>query len=82
MLAGAEAERIATLWQLAWEDGHVLACSVYRDASGFEMRVEANGVLVTGERCELKPRVMARARALRVSLIRRGWRDQPSVSPA
>jgi hypothetical protein len=72
----ADSEQIATLWQLAWEDTHVLACHVYRDAAGFEMRVESNGVLIAGERCELQPRAIARAQALRVSLVRRGWRDQ------
>lgn len=79
MSADGEPERVATLWQLAWEDGHVLACSVYRDAGGFEMRVESNGTLVAGERCELQPRAIARAQALRVSLVRRGWREHPAI---
>jgi hypothetical protein len=79
MPAHTEAERVATLWQLAWDDGHMLVCCVYRDAMGFEMRVESDGVLVTGERCDLQPRTIARAQALRVSLVRRGWREQPAV---
>ena len=76
MSAPVEPERVATLWQLAWEDGHLLACSVYRDATGFEMRVESNGVLVAGERCDLQPRAIARAQTLRDSLLRHGWRDR------
>ena len=75
MSAHVQPERIALLWQLAWNDS-VLACSVYRDARGFEMRVESNGVVVTGERCDLQPRSIARAQALRTSLLRRGWRDR------
>ena len=71
-----QSQRIAVLWQLAWSDESVLDCSVYRDAGGFEMRVESNGVLVTGERCELQPRAIARAQALRDSLLRHGWRDR------
>ena len=62
-----------------WDDA-VLACSVYRDAAGFEMRVESNGAVVSSERCELRPRAIARAQALRVALVRRGWRE-PSQSP-
>jgi hypothetical protein len=72
----APTARVAVLWQLAWTDDSMLTCSVYRDAGGFEMRLESNGVLVTGERCELQPRTMARAHALRDSLVRRGWREQ------
>jgi len=72
----AHPQRIAVLWQLAWTDESVLDCSVYRDARGFEMRVESNGVLVAGERCDLQPRAIARAQALRDSLLRHGWRER------
>ena len=41
-------EPVAVLWRLAWDDS-VLACSLYRDARGFEMRVESNGIIVTEE---------------------------------
>lgn len=71
-------EPVAVLWQLAWDDS-VLACSVYRDARGFEMRVESNGIVVTEERCDLQPRTIARAHALRSSLLRRGWHDPTTV---
>jgi len=73
MPARVQSERVAVLWQLAWSDGSLLACSVYRDLQGFEMRVESNGELVSGERCDLRPRTMARAHALRDALVRRGW---------
>jgi hypothetical protein len=69
--------RVAILWELAWNDGSMLACSVYRDRQGFEMRVESNGEFVSGERCELRPRTIARAQALHDALVRRGWRDSP-----
>ena len=78
MSTHVQSERVAVLWQLAWDDS-VLACSVYRDARGFEMRVESDGVVVTEERCELQPRTIARAQALRSSLLRRGWRDPAPV---
>lgn len=71
-------EPVAVLWQLAWDDS-VLACSVYRDAGGFEMRVESNGIVVTEERCDLQPRTIARAHALRSSLLRRGWHDPTTI---
>jgi hypothetical protein len=80
MAGDVEPERVATLWQLTWADAQVLACSIYRDAAGFEMRVESNGVLVVGERCELQPRAIARAQALRLSLVRRGWREAPAAA--
>jgi hypothetical protein len=75
-------ERVAVLWELAWTDGCVLTCSVHRAPAGFEMRVESNGALVMANRCDLQPRAIARAQALRVSLLRRGWREQPGDSPS
>lgn len=82
MSAHTVPERVATLWQLAWSDGNVIVCHMYRDATGFEMRVESNGVIVAGERCDLQPRTIARAQALRGSLVRRGWREHATTPTA
>jgi hypothetical protein len=66
---------VAKLWQLAW-NGDSLSCAVYRSGKGFEMRLEsARGTLLT-EKCDLRPRALARMQALRRSLKRRGWEDQ------
>jgi hypothetical protein len=47
-----------------------------------ELRLEsASHVLVT-EPFELRPRMMARARALRESLKRRGWEEPASGAPS
>ncbi len=78
MPASCQPERIAILWQLAWTDDSILACSVYRDACGWQLRLEAGSAVVIAERCELQPRTMARARALRDSLKRRGWHESPT----
>ena len=68
-------ERLATLWSLAWK-GDRLACIVYRSSDGrLQLRVESPGAVVIEERFELQPRMLARARALREALKRRGWEE-------
>ena len=77
MTADAHARPVATLWQLAWNDDRVF-CTVYRCDDGLQLRVEsATGVIVT-EPFDLQPRALARTRALRASLMRRGWQDVTS----
>ncbi len=72
--------RIATLWQLSWNDDRV-KCVVYQSAEGMELRLEsANGVILS-EPFEMQPRAFARTRALRESLKRRGW-CEPGKSPS
>jgi hypothetical protein len=66
--------RVATLWQLAWNDDRV-TCAVYRNAGGFELSVESATAVIISERFTLQPRALARAHALRDSLKRRGWKD-------
>jgi hypothetical protein len=66
--------KVATLWQLAWE-GDRLLCAVYRSEHGLELRLESGGNTVLTEPFDLEPRMLSRARALRQSLVRRGWRD-------
>jgi hypothetical protein len=66
--------RIATLWQLAWNDER-LFCTIYRHKDGFQLRVESATSVIISEPIEIQPRALARTEALRASLKRRGWRD-------
>jgi hypothetical protein len=69
------AHPLATLWNLSW-NGDRLTCVVYRDGDGrMQLRVESPDAVVVDERFELQPRMLARARALREALKRRGWED-------
>jgi hypothetical protein len=73
MTAGGE-PRVATLWEVEWE-GQVLRCAVYRGREGLQLRLESATTTVLAEPFEMRPRSLARARRLRHSLTRRGWRD-------
>ena len=66
--------RVAMLWRLAWNNAH-LSCAVYRDGERLEMRLESLTNVVVKEPFELRPRMLARAHALRDSLKRHGWRE-------
>ena len=69
------AQPLATLWNLAWQ-GDRLTCVVYRGGDGrMQLCVESADAVVIDERFELQPRMLARARALRAALKRRGWED-------
>jgi hypothetical protein len=68
---------VATLWELAWTDDSVLACCVYRDGTGLQLRVESPTTLIFSEPFDLQPRAVARAHALCALLKRRGWIDRP-----
>lgn len=74
MTGAAGPQRVAVLWQLTWRNA-ALACHVYRDAEGLELRVESDAAVIVRERFDLQPRVLARATSLRESLKRRGWKD-------
>jgi hypothetical protein len=65
---------VTTLWRLAWNDDR-LSCSVYRTDTGMELRLESPAATIMNQPFDLEPRSVARARALRDSLKRRGWRD-------
>ena len=67
-------ERVATLWQLAWNDTR-LSCVIYRERGGLLLCIESATAVVLTERFELQPRALARANGLRDGLKRRGWRD-------
>jgi hypothetical protein len=69
-------ERVATLWRLEWNDERLL-CAVYRGAAGLQLCVESPTGIIASERFALRPRAVSRMRALRDSLLRRGWRDLP-----
>ena len=67
---------IATLWKLAWKEDRV-TCAVYRQDGGFQLRLESGTATIFSEPFNLQPRMLARSRALRNSLKRRGWHDPP-----
>ncbi|MNC88586.1 hypothetical protein D3C83_44160 [compost metagenome] len=75
MRSAGGSEPLATLWRLAW-NGDRLACIVYRHGDGrLQLRVEVADAVIVDERFELRPRMLARARALRDALKRRGWQE-------
>jgi hypothetical protein len=76
-MASDEARPVATLWQLALANDR-LFCTVYRGAGGLQLRLESATAVIIEEPFDLEPRMMARTRALRASLERRGWRNAPS----
>ena len=67
---------IATLWKLAWKDDRV-TCAVYRRDGALQLRLESATATILNEPFDLEPRMLARSRALRNSLKRRGWHDPP-----
>lgn len=74
--SGSDPRLVATLWQLSWNCDRI-KCVVYRDGNGLELRVESQNAVILTEPCELQPRMLARAQALRDSLKRRGWHESP-----
>lgn len=65
---------VARLWALEW-NADKLSCAIYRQGTGLQLRVESSVAVIVTERFDLQPRALARARALRDGLKRRGWRD-------
>lgn len=63
------------LWELEWDDARV-SCAVYRQRGGMELRVETGAGVIACEPFEMEPKHLARARTLRESLKRRGWRER------
>jgi hypothetical protein len=66
---------VAVLWELDWDDTR-LSCAVYRHQNGFQLRVTSPTAIIVAEQFALEPRALARARALRDELARRGWRTR------
>jgi len=65
---------ISTLWNLTFNNQN-LRCAVYRDVNGLELRLESSAGVILSEPFEMEPRALARTRALRESLKRRGWEE-------
>jgi hypothetical protein len=74
-----DAQHIATLWRMTWND-NVVSCVVYRTGDGFQLSVESPVAIVVTEKFDLEPRALARAQALRDSLKRRGWQDAAVIA--
>jgi hypothetical protein len=66
--------RVATLWNLMF-NGDQVSCAVYHGAHGMELRLESRTGIILSEPFDMQPRALARTRALRESLKRRGWRE-------
>jgi len=68
-------ERRVTLWNLMF-DGSRLSCTVYHGPTGMELRLESATGTIFREPFDMQPRSLARTKALRESLKRRGWKDE------
>jgi len=68
---------IATLWNLTFNEQQ-LRCVVYRGINGMELRLESPAGVILAESFDMEPRTLARTKALRESLKRRGWREKDS----
>ena len=66
---------ISTLWNLVFDTQRV-RCVVYRGVNGMELRLESPTAVILREPFEMEPRALARTKALKESLKRRGWRDE------
>ena len=66
--------RISTLWNLIFNENRV-RCVVYHGANGMELRLESAAGTILTEPFDMQPRSLARTRALRESLKRRGWKE-------
>lgn len=66
--------RVATLWKLMFKEDRV-SCVVYHGAKGMELRLESPTGTIFREPFDMQPRSLARTRALRDSLKRRGWKE-------
>jgi hypothetical protein len=65
---------ISTLWSLTFNEQQ-LRCVVYRGVNGLELRLESPTGVILSEPFDMEPRALARTRALRESLKRRGWQE-------
>ena len=65
---------ISTLWNLTFNEQQ-LRCVVYRGVDGLELRLESPTTVILSEPFDMEPRALARTRALRESLKRRGWQE-------
>ena len=73
---------IVTLWSLTWKNDSV-RCVIYQREDGMQLRLESPTAVILSEPFDMQPRSLARTKALRDSLKRRGWKDaeeRPSSS--
>jgi len=66
---------VSTLWDLTFKQQRV-RCVVYRRGNGMELRLESPTGVILREPFELEPRALAKTKALREALKRRGWREE------
>jgi len=66
--------RVSTLWNLSF-NGERVSCVIYHGTGGMELRLESPTGIILSEPFDMQPRAMARTRALRESLKRRGWTE-------
>lgn len=71
---------ISTLWNLTFNEQQ-LRCVVYRGVNGLELRLESLTAVILSEPFDMEPRALARTKALRESLKRRGWRESTCAQP-
>jgi hypothetical protein len=67
--------RVSTLWNLSF-NGDRVSCVIYHGSHGMELRLESPAGIILSEPFDMQPRALARTRALRESLKRRGWLEQ------
>lgn len=70
----SRAGRVSTLWNLSF-NGDRVSCSIYHGTHGMELRLESPSGIILSEAFDMQPRALARTKALRESLKRRGWRE-------
>ena len=72
---------VSTLWNLTFNEQRV-KCVVCRGVNGMELRLESSTGVILREPFEMEPRALARTKALRESLKRRGWQEEiPNPKP-
>ena len=76
----APVSHISTLWNLTFNEQQ-LRCVVYRGVDGLELRLESPTGVILSEPFDMEPRALARTRALRESLKRRGWQEVTFAPP-
>jgi hypothetical protein len=71
---------VSTLWNLSF-NGDRVSCVIYHGTDGMELRLESPTGIILSEPFDMQPRALARTRALRQSLKRRGWREPANPEP-
>ena len=76
----ASVGHISTLWNLTF-NAQQLRCVVYRGVDGLELRLESLTAVILSEPFNMDPRALAKTRALREALKRRGWQEVTFAPP-